>query len=110
MPGWRLGDARLRPERRVTEDRRSGRDRRAPLSPPVPPPHRRQVVRPTGRQLQILALVADGARTADVARALVIDPQTVKRHLDDARARLKARTLPQAVAVCLVRGWLIPNR
>lgn len=108
--GWRPGAGRGRPERRHRDDRRSGKDRRAPVVPPPDPAALPRVVRPTPRQVEVLALVAAGKTREQVASALGLSPQTVQNHADAARARLKADNLPQAVAVCIVRGWLVPNR
>ena len=108
--GWRPGSGRGRPERRRGGDRRSGADRRAPLIPPPSPEDQPRIVRPTPRQLEVLALVASGKTFPEIAVILVISEQTVKNHSTDARLRLKALNLPQAVAECLVRGWLVRNR
>jgi DNA-binding CsgD family transcriptional regulator len=68
------------------------------------------ITRPTPRQLEVLALVAAGRTRAEIARALGLSYQTVQTHCDDARRRLKAQNLPQAVAEAIVRGWLVANR
>lgn len=107
---WRPGAGRARPERRESGDRRSGHDRRAPVVPPPEPAEAPRVVRPTARQLEVLALVASGMTFAEAAAALGLARHTVTNHMTDARLRLKARNLPQAVAECLVRGWLVRNR
>jgi DNA-binding NarL/FixJ family response regulator len=105
--GWRPGDATLRPERRVGGERRAGTDRRAPVRPNPPPPG---VCPPTARQLEALAAIASGLTIEDIARELGVSRSTVKHMTDDARDRLHAATLAQAVAECIVRGWLLPNR
>lgn len=108
--GWRPGDAGRRAERRVGGERRSGADRRAPVRPPVPPERQPRVVRPTDRQLQVLAAIASGDTYAETARALALSEHTVRTHLAAVRQRLHAANAAQAVAVCILRGWLVPNR
>jgi PAS domain S-box-containing protein len=55
----------------------------------------------TGRERQVLALVADG-RTNDAAAAeLGISPETVQSHVRNAMAKLEADTRTQAVATAL---------
>lgn len=91
-------------------ERRSGGDRRAPVAPPPGPADAPRVVRPTRRQAEVLALVASGLSFKEITRVLGISEQTVKHHSTDARHRLRAENLPQAVAEMIVRRWLVPNR
>jgi DNA-binding NarL/FixJ family response regulator len=60
----------------------------------------------TNRELQVLALFADGHATRDVARELSYSERTVKNVLHDAVTKLHARSRSQAVA-CAVRAGLI---
>lgn len=110
MGAWRPGAGRTRPERRTADERRAGTDRRAPVVPPPAPADVPRVVKPTARQTEVLALIASGHTFDEIARALGIREQTVKNHSIDARHRLKARNLPQAVAEMVARGWLVSNR
>ena len=107
---WRPGAGRQRPERRTEGDRRAGTDRRAPVVPPPEPAEAPRVVKPTARQTEVLALIASGMTLAEVAAALSLSRHTVVNHMTDARHRLKARNLPQAVAEMVARGWLVSNR
>ena len=52
----------------------------------------------TPRQEQFLSLVAEGKTRAQIADACDVSPWTVKSTLDEARQRLGARNLSQAVA------------
>jgi DNA-binding NarL/FixJ family response regulator len=61
----------------------------------------------TPRQREVLALVADGNTTAQVARALFITHDTVRAHLRNAMETLQADTRTHAVAKAL-RQSLIP--
>jgi DNA-binding CsgD family transcriptional regulator len=53
----------------------------------------------TPREREILRLVASGMTNREVAAALVISPGTVRKHLENAYARLGVRSRAQAVAV-----------
>lgn len=52
----------------------------------------------TDRELEILVLVADGARPAEIASSLFISVKTVKNHLTHVYAKLGVETGAQAVA------------
>ena len=52
----------------------------------------------TDRELEILMLVADGARPAEIATSLFISVKTVKNHLTNVYAKLGVQTGAQAVA------------
>ena len=58
------------------------------------------------RQVQVLALVAEGLTDDEIARQLDLSAKTVGHYLDTARARLDARSRAQAVAVALRQGLL----
>src|SRR3712207_8022621 len=51
-----------------------------------------------------LALVAQGMTAEEIASRLYISYETVRTHLRNARAKLGARTVTEAVAVALQRG------
>jgi len=57
----------------------------------------------TPRERQILLRVADGMTNAEVARVLDISPETVRKHLENAYAKLGVHTRTAAVAA-LRRG------
>ena len=52
----------------------------------------------TPRQREILALVADGLTNGEIAAALEISPETVRKHLENAYAQLGVHTRTAAVA------------
>jgi DNA-binding CsgD family transcriptional regulator len=53
------------------------------------------------RQLEIIALIADGATGPEVAAALQISHHTVRAHIAHAMARTGARSRAQLVAIAL---------
>jgi DNA-binding NarL/FixJ family response regulator len=55
----------------------------------------------TGREREILQLLADGMSNADVAKKLFISQETVKSHVRHILAKLEAETRTQAVAIAL---------
>lgn len=68
---------------------------------PVPPALRRRGV--TGREAEVLALVADGLTNAEVARRLYLSPRTVETHV----ANLLAKT--GAAGRAELRAWAQPT-
>ena len=71
--------------------RRSG-----PVAPPV-------AAKLTGRELQILSLLAEGLHAAEIATRLVISPKTVSTHIDRILRKLGVRSRAQAVALAYRR-------
>ena len=55
----------------------------------------------TGREREILQLLADGMSNADVAQKLFISQETVKSHVRHILSKLEADTRTQAVAIAL---------
>jgi DNA-binding CsgD family transcriptional regulator len=55
----------------------------------------------TQRELEIVRLVAVGLTNAQIARTLFISPGTVRKHLDNAYARLGVRSRAAAVSVAV---------
>lgn len=55
----------------------------------------------TPRQLEFLALVAQGMQRQEIAVRCYVVPKTVADTLDAARMRLGARTLAHAVAIAM---------
>ena len=66
-------------------------------------PTRRQ---PSARELEVLALLAEGATDPQIAKRLELSPATVQTHVRNAKAKLGARTRAQAVALVLERGLI----
>jgi DNA-binding CsgD family transcriptional regulator len=62
----------------------------------------------TARQLQVLALLADGMRYRDVAACLSISEGQVQRHVARAVARLGVNNAAELVAVALREGLVPP--
>ena len=52
----------------------------------------------TRREHQVVLLVAEGLTNAEIARTLWISPGTVRRHLENAFAKLGVHTRTAAVA------------
>ncbi|MDH6433777.1 DNA-binding CsgD family transcriptional regulator [Streptomyces sp. SAI-144] len=59
---------------------------------------RRQPVRLTHRELDVLRCVALGMSTAQIAGQLVVSPSTVRKHLENAFGRLGVSSRTAAVA------------
>jgi DNA-binding NarL/FixJ family response regulator len=63
----------------------------------------------TPRELEVLALVADGHTNAEIARVLAVTPSTVRYHLSTILEKLAVRDRTAAVAYALqlgaLRGW-----
>jgi DNA-binding CsgD family transcriptional regulator len=63
---------------------------------------------PTGRELEVLGLLAGGRTDGQIAELLTLSPATVQTHVRNAKAKLGARTRAQAVAISLQRGLIEP--
>jgi DNA-binding CsgD family transcriptional regulator len=85
-----------------------------PASPSIPghvpalPPEAGVIDRLTARQLQVVALLADGLRYADVAACLSISVRQVERHVANAIARAGVRSVNELVAAAAREG-LVPK-
>jgi DNA-binding NarL/FixJ family response regulator len=55
----------------------------------------------SGREREVLAMLADGASNPEIASKLFISPETVRTHVRNAMAKLEADTRTQAVAQAL---------
>jgi DNA-binding response OmpR family regulator len=69
--------------------------------------------RPTGggltrREHEVLALLAEGLSQAEIARRLVISPNTVSTHVEHVLAKLGVHSRSQAVALAYRQGLLEP--
>jgi DNA-binding NarL/FixJ family response regulator len=60
----------------------------------------------TPRELEVLGLVADGLRNADIAERLFLSTRTVDHHVSAIRRKLGARTRGEAVAAAGRLGLL----
>lgn len=63
----------------------------------------------TDREREILLLVAQGYSNADMARRLVISPQTAKTHVNRMMTKLGAHDRAQLVIIAYESGLLVPG-
>ena len=66
--------------------------------PPEPP------VELTARELDVLRLIAEGLTNEEISGRLFLSTETVKVHVRNLLARLRARSRAHAVAIALRRG------
>ncbi|MGZ5129516.1 MAG: response regulator transcription factor, partial [Actinomycetota bacterium] len=64
----------------------------------------------TGRETEILALLADGMATRDVAERLDISPLTVQSHVKNILAKLGVHTTVEAVRIAWRHGLHAASR
>jgi DNA-binding CsgD family transcriptional regulator len=64
----------------------------------------------TARQLQVVALLADGHRHRNIAACLSISEDQVQRHARNAIDRLAVRSANELVAVAVADGLVVPAR
>ena len=58
----------------------------------------------SSRESEVLAMLADGLTGEEIARRLVLSPETVRTHVRNAMNKLGARTRAQAIAVAMRDG------
>jgi PAS domain S-box-containing protein len=60
----------------------------------------------SGREREVMTLVASGLQSGDIAERLFLSPETVKSHVQNALGKLGAHTRAHAVAIALVTGQI----
>jgi DNA-binding NarL/FixJ family response regulator len=60
----------------------------------------------TGREHDVLQLIADGMSTREVATRLAYSERTIKNVIQDLTLRLNVRNRTQAVACAVRNGWI----
>jgi two-component system NarL family response regulator len=61
---------------------------------------------PTAREIEVLALIAEGLVNRDIGKVLFLSEETVKSHVRHLLAKLQARSRAHAVAIGFRRGLL----
>jgi DNA-binding NarL/FixJ family response regulator len=74
----------------------------SPAPPSEPTPAIRELLTP--RELEVMALVADGLRTAEIAEELVISTRTVETHRSNIMGKLDLRTQADLVRAAIQHG------
>lgn len=78
-------------------------------SAPLPPPPPSSGGVPSRRELDVLALVAEGQTNAEIGARLHVASETVKSHVQAILEKLGARNRAHAVAIAIRRGLLEPE-
>jgi DNA-binding CsgD family transcriptional regulator len=60
----------------------------------------------TDRELEVLAMIAEGKSNKETAAALQISDQTVKNHISHIFAKLNVNDRTSAVLIAVNRGWI----
>ena len=58
----------------------------------------------SGREAEVLALLARGLTGEEIDQRLVLSPETIRTHVRNAMGKLEARTRTEAVVKALERG------
>ncbi len=64
----------------------------------------------TGREREVMELIAAGRANAEIAARLVVSPLTVKTHVSRIMAKLGARDRSQVVVMAYEYGMVAPGR
>jgi DNA-binding CsgD family transcriptional regulator len=64
----------------------------------------------TGRQMEVLSLLADGLSNPEIADRLFVSDRTIDHHVSAILAKLDARTRAEAVSLALQAGLINQNR
>jgi DNA-binding NarL/FixJ family response regulator len=85
----------------------------AALAVPSPPPASPAVSSPppaglTGREAEVLTLIARGLANADIAAALFIGESTVKTHINNLFHKIGVRSRPEAIRYAYSSGIVAP--
>lgn len=63
----------------------------------------------TERELEVLALVAEGCTSKEIGQRLFVAEETVKSHISNVLGRLGAHNRAHAVAIAIRRGILVAD-
>jgi DNA-binding CsgD family transcriptional regulator len=80
--------------------------RRAPAQPFVANARAQQTLGVSGRELEVLRLLADGRSNKEIARRLDVSPNTVKTHVTKLFDKLDSRRRTEAIARARELGLL----
>ena len=80
--------------------------RRAPEGPFVPNTRVQETLGISGRELEVLGLLAAGASNKEIARRLTVSPNTVKTHVTKLFAKLEASRRTEAIQRARELGML----
>jgi DNA-binding NarL/FixJ family response regulator len=64
----------------------------------------------TGRELEVLGLLAEGASNRQIAERLVISENTAANHVRSILAKTGVANRTQAAILAVSRGWVNPAR
>ena len=62
----------------------------------------------TPRERQIVEMLATGATGEQIAQELVLSPETVQKHVHNAKRKIGAETRAHLIALALTRGLIDP--
>jgi DNA-binding CsgD family transcriptional regulator len=62
----------------------------------------------TPRERQIVEMLAQGSTGEQIAQQLVLSPETVQKHVHNAKRKIGAETRAHLIALALTRGLIDP--